>query len=156
MNKQVQSIIRNLENTLDGEPWYGRAVYKILEEIDPALVFKKPEEHSHSLIELLYHMITWAEFCLKSLEQAGKAEMTAIENHDWRTIDPVIHSWEKGISEFKAIHKRIIQLLQSMDDEWLGEKVNFRDFNFRFMLNGLIQHTIYHLGQIAYLKKQLQ
>jgi hypothetical protein len=30
-----------------------------------------------------------------------------------------------------------------------------RSFNYRFMLNGLLQHNIYHLGQIAYVKKQL-
>lgn len=33
MNKEIQSIIRNLENTLDGEPWFGRPVYAILREV---------------------------------------------------------------------------------------------------------------------------
>ena len=58
--------------------------------------------------------------------------------------------------ELKSIHEKIIALLQLKDDEWLKEKVNFRDFDNRFLLNGLIQHNIYHLGQIAYLKKQLE
>ena len=60
MNKEIQSIIRNLIQVNSGEPWFGRAVYTILDEIDPAIVYQKPNENSHSLIQLLYHMVTWA------------------------------------------------------------------------------------------------
>ena len=62
MNKEIQSIITNFENTLNGEPWFGRAVYNLLDEIDEAKVFTKPSDTEHSLIELLWHMNTWAEF----------------------------------------------------------------------------------------------
>ena len=155
MNKETQSIIRNLQNVLSGEPWYGRPVYPMLEEIDPAVVYKKPAEGSHSLIDLLYHLLTWAEFTLKSLEKAEKENITAIEKMDWREINPADHNWEKGVAEFRQVHERIIQLLNEKDDAFLSEMVNHRKFNFRFMLNGLIQHDIYHLGEIAYLKKLL-
>ena len=155
MNKETQSIIRNLQNVLTGTPWYGRAINILVKEVDPSSVHKKPNENSHSLIELLYHMITWAEFTLKSLEMVEENEINAVEKMDWREIDPVVHSWEKGMAEFKVVHEKIIQLLKEKDDEFLKEKVNFRDFNYRFLLNGLIQHNIYHAGQVAYLKKQL-
>ena len=69
MRKEIDYIITTLHSVLDGEPWYGRSVMKLLQEIDPALVHKKPNEKSHSLIELLYHMNTWAEFTLKRLEK---------------------------------------------------------------------------------------
>jgi len=155
MNKEIQSISRNLQNILDGEPWFGRPIYAILDEIDATKVNIKPNEKSHSLTELLYHMNTWTEFILKSLEKAGRDEMTAIEEMDWRSIDPATHSWEKGLTEFRSLNEKIIQLLNDKDDSLLKEMVDFRKFNFRFMLNGLIQHHIYHLGQIAYIKKML-
>ena len=155
MYKETQSIIRNLQNVLNSEPWYGRAVYKILEEITSEIVHKKPNDKSHSLIELLYHMITWAEFTLMQIKGAGKEEIEKIESRDWISIDPSAHTWQKGLIELKSIHEKIIELLQPKEDEWLKEKVNFREFNYRFLLNGLIQHNIYHIGQIAYLKKQL-
>lgn len=155
MNKETQSIINNLQNVLSGDPWYGRSVYAMLEEIDPAIVYKKPNESSHSLIDLLYHSLTWAEFTLKSLEKAGQEDIAAIKKMDWREIDPAVHNWKKGIATFKSIHEKIVLLLNEKDDAFLSEMVNHRKFNFRFMLNGLIQHNIYHLGQIAYLKKLL-
>ena len=57
MNKEIQSIIRNMENTLDGQPWYGRPVYAVLREVDSSIAYKKPAPNSHSLIELLYHPV---------------------------------------------------------------------------------------------------
>lgn len=155
MNKETQSISRNIQNILNGEPWYGRPVFAILNEIDPHIVFKKPNPNSHSIAELLYHTITWAEFCLKQIEKADKKLIEEIQSRDWRNIDPSVHNWEKGLEELRTIHDQIISALESKDDEWLKEKVHFRNFNFRFMLNGLIQHDIYHIGQIAYVKKLL-
>lgn len=156
MNKEIQSIIRNLENTLDGEPWFGRPVYAILREVHEDSAFKKPTSNSHSLIDLLYHMLTWAAFTLKRIEKDRINDLAAFEKLDWREIDPQIHGWEEGLSEYIATHQEIIALLHTKDDMFLEEKVDYRNYNFRFLINGLIQHNIYHLGQVAYLKKLLE
>jgi uncharacterized damage-inducible protein DinB len=155
MNKEVRSIIHNLQNVLSGQPWYGRAVYGIIDEIDPAIVHTKPAGNSHSLIELLYHMITWAGFTLSRLDGDKKQDVTAFEKLDWREIDPKVHTWENGIREYREIHQRIMAILETKEDDFLRGIVDHREYNFRFLLNGLIQHNIYHAGQIAYVKKQL-
>lgn len=156
MNKEIQSIIREFENTLDGNPWYGRPVYEILREIREDITSKQPSPGSHSLVELLYHMITWASFTLKRIEKDQINDMAAFEKLDWREIDPQIHGWEEGLSEYIAIHQEIIARLSEKNDDFLDEKVDYRNYNFRFLLHGLIQHNIYHLGQIAYLKKLIE
>lgn len=161
MNKEIQSIIRNLEDILDGDPWYGRSVYAILREVEPVIAYKKPTTRSHSLIELLYHMLTWAEFALKRIEKDKIDDLAAFEKIDpiaigWREIDPKIHDWDEGLGAFIATHQQIIALLATKDDTFLNETVDYRQYNFGFLLNGLIQHNIYHLGQVAYLKKLLE
>lgn len=110
MNNELQFIIRNLQNINTGQPWYGRPVYEMLDEIDPAIVYKKPNKQ-HSLAELLYHMITWADFTLHRLKGDKEKDMAVFEELDWREIDPKVHTWKKGLSEFKAIHEKIIELL---------------------------------------------
>jgi uncharacterized damage-inducible protein DinB len=155
MNKEVQSIIRTLENVLNGQPWYGKPVYKILEEVDPVRVSVKPNQSGHSLLELLYHMNTWAEFTLQSLQGQKITGMSDFEKDDWRIIDPSRHTWEKGLADFKTTHEKIISQLSEKEDEFLKQIVDHRGYNFRFLLNGLIQHNIYHLGQIAYINKFL-
>lgn len=155
MNKETQYIIKSFESTLSGQPWFGRAVYEILGEVDEAKANTKPNGTEHSMNELLWHMNTWADFVLGSLENKSVDEMKAIEGNDWRQITPETHTWKKGIEQLKSTHKKIIDLLNQKDDSFLGDIVPLRKFNFRFMLNGLAQHNIYHLGQIAYLKKML-
>lgn len=59
------------------------------------------------------------------------------------------------MAEFKSIHKKIAALLNKKDYTFLEEIVDYRKYNYRFLLNGMIEHNIYHLGQIAYLKKLL-
>jgi hypothetical protein len=155
MNKEVQYLITTLTSALQGQPWYGRPVYSLLEEVDPSSVYVKPGETEHSLIELLYHMIAWAAFVQKRLENDKGWDDKYMETIDWRPIDPVEHTWENGVAELKQTHNRIIELLQEKNDDFLGEKVEFREYNFRFLLNGLVQHNIYHVGQIAYVHKFL-
>jgi uncharacterized damage-inducible protein DinB len=154
MKNEVQSIISNLERVLTGQPWYGEAVMPMLRKIHPAVVYINPK-NSHAAIEILYHMINWAQFTLNRLQRIQEEDLIDSEESDWRTIDPKKHTWEKGLKEFEQLHKQIVTELQSKDDSFLKEMVDYREYNFRFLLNGLIQHNIYHLGQIAYLKNLL-
>ena len=82
-------------------------------------------------------------------------DMSAFEKMDWRELNPKLHTRKKALAEFKAIHKKIIALLDKKDDDFLLEIVDYRKYNYRFLLNGMIEHTIYHLGQVAYLNKML-
>lgn len=101
-------------------------------------------------------MNTWAEFTLKRLEKDEEKDMAAFEKLDWRDIDTNEHTWEKGLAQFKVTHDLIIELLATKEDKFLSEKVDYREYNFRFLLHGIVQHDIYHLGQIAYAKKLIE
>ena len=128
MNKETQYIIKSFESTLSGQPWFGRAVYEIVEEANESKVHTKPNGTEHSMIELLWHMNTWAGFVLGSLENKTVDEMKAIEANDWREIDPKTHTWKKGLEQLKSTHKKITELLSQKDDRFLGEIVPLRKF----------------------------
>ncbi len=155
MNKEISAVILSFETILNGQPWFGRSVSELIDETDNKKVFKKPNGTEHSIAELLWHMNTWADFTLKRIQKNASYDLTAAEELDWRIIDPKLHSWKKGVKEFKSLHASIIKELRKKEDAFLEEKVDFRKYNFRFLLNGLVQHNIYHLGQIAYLNKML-
>ena len=154
MRKETDYFIKTIRTVLEGEPWFGQPVMTLLQNVNTDVVYKKPNENAHALIELLYHMLTWAEFTLKRLQKDEEKELKAFEKMDWRTIDPAEHTWEKGLAQFKLAHDLIIDILESKEnDDWLSEKVDYREYNYRFLLHGIIQHDIYHIGQIAYLNK---
>jgi uncharacterized damage-inducible protein DinB len=152
MKKEIESIIQNLETVLEGNPWYGDSIMNILHNIGPEKVYEKLGSKQHSPADILFHMNTWAQFTLDRIEKKENFEKAVLEKMDWREIHPAEHTWEKGGSEFKVIHDLIIEALENKDDSFLDEIVDSWKYNFRFLINGLIQHDIYHIGQLIFLK----
>jgi uncharacterized damage-inducible protein DinB len=156
MNREILLITEQLKDVYNGEPWFGRSVHEILKEVDESIVFEKPSGQ-HSILELLWHMITWKEFTISRLRDENDKSLKYFENLDWRTLD---HSdktlWQQGLQRFSELHNELVEVIPQQKDELLSKKINERNYDFRKLLNGVIQHDIYHLGQIAYLKKLLQ
>jgi len=156
MNREILLIVEQLKDVYDGEPWFGKSVHDILKEIDEAIVFEKPGTQ-HSILELLWHMTTWKEFTISRLHNEDDKSVHFFESNDWRILD---HSdkklWQAGLERFAELHNELVELVQQQKDEILSEQVIGRKYNFRKLLYGIIQHDIYHLGQIAYIKKLLQ
>ncbi|HEX4957680.1 MAG TPA: DinB family protein [Lacibacter sp.] len=153
-NKEVQSIISNLERVLNGQPWYGEAVMPMLRKIHPAVVYINPR-NSHAAIEIVYHMIAWMRFTVDAVNGTITEGNVGEIPMNWRGIDPKVHTWNAALEELEQTHKELVSLLHTKDDSLLNQKLPNRDYNYRFLLNGVIQHNIYHLGQIAFLKNLL-
>lgn len=155
MKKEINSIIQSIDNLLTGHPWFGRNATELLGQVVPELAYTRPGDADHSLCDLLWHMNTWAEFTANRIQGSRKKDVATDPALDWRKTGQKTNNWDKGLREFIAIHRRVISLLRERDDAWLDKKVDYREYNFRYLLNGMIQHDIYHLGQIAYLHKLL-
>jgi len=155
MEKQISSIIDNLTEIMKGQPWHGKSADEILAEISPEKTNVRPGHHPHTAVDLIYHMLTWSEFTLKRIQGEQINDMKAFEQLDWREIDPQIHGWEEAVNDFKKTNDQIIEALREKNDDWLNNKVDYREYNFAFLLDGLIKHHIYHLAQINYIAKTL-
>lgn len=155
MNTEINRIIDNLLNVFSGDPWYGKSISAVLEEVQPELVYEKPAPDSHSIIELIYHMTDWSTFACHRLEKINQAGPPPPNTFAFSMTNLDVNTWNNGIAQFTAFNNKIITLLRASDDSLLEETVEFRTYNFRYMLEGLIQHNIYHLGQIIYLHKLL-
>jgi uncharacterized damage-inducible protein DinB len=157
MNKEIQYIIKLLQAVYDGTPWYGRNIKEICSEINGTIALRKPNEQQHSIVELLYHMITWREFIISRLQAGNDKTMKYFEENDWRNLD---HSdatlWDKGLKLLEDTQMLLVRLLDNQKDELLNQQVAEREYNYRALLHGIIHHDIYHLGQIAYAKKLLK
>ena len=155
MNKEIQYIIKLFKISYDGEPWFGRSVKALLSEVDPKAAMQKPSGQ-HSMLELLYHMINWREFTISRIQSGYDKQLKYFEEHDWQQLD---HSdqglWSKGLQLLEDNQQLLMRLLATLDDSMLGNQVGDREYNYRYLFHGVLQHDIYHLGQIAYVKKLL-
>ena len=156
MQKEIQPLIQQLKESYEGDPWFGRNMQIILSEINAELAVQKPANNQHSILELLYHVINWRQFTINRLQGPLKNDLQHFEQHDWQQLD---HSdktlWDKGLQELQFTQQKLLELLNNMNAEQLNEPVKERSYTNSYLINGIIQHDIYHLGQIAYIKKLL-
>lgn len=156
MNREILLLAEQIKDAYQGQPWFGRSVKEILGETDESIVFEKPNGQ-HSILELLWHMITWKEFTISSLRKDNRLPTQYFEENDWRRLDHSDKSlWEKGLQRFAEVHNELIEIIQQQTDDLLLQKVSGKEYDFRKLLYGIVDHDIYHLGQIAYIKKMLQ
>lgn len=154
MNNELKMYAAQLTENFSGEPWFGRSIQVILGEINEDIASQKPSGQ-HSILELLYHMINWRLFAINRLEKSSST-VKSFEENDWQVLDHNDKSlWQKGIEQLNMTQHKLVYLLKSMNDEELQNPVHERDYENRTLINGIIQHDIYHLGQIAYIKKML-
>ncbi len=154
MNNELKMYAAQLNENFSGEPWFGRSIQAILGEINESIACQKPSGQ-HSILELLYHMINWRLFTINRLENSPST-VKAFEENDWQVLDHRDTGlWQKGIEELNITQQKLLNLLKTMNVEELQNPVHERDYENRTLINGIIQHDIYHLGQIAYIKKIL-
>jgi len=156
MNTEILQISEQLKDAYQGDPWFGRSIKALLAEVNEDIAFEKLNGQ-HSIVELLWHMITWREFTISRLQREEAETLSYFEESDWRELDHSDNSlWKKGLTRLDETQAELIAAIQKQNDGLLEQTVAERKYNFRKLLVGMVQHDIYHLGQIAYLVKLLR
>lgn len=144
-----------MKDAYEGEPWFGRNAKALLSEVDEESALVKLNRQ-HSILELLWHMVNWREFVISHLAPSEKS-LAWFEEHDWQELnDPDPKLWHEGLERLQQTQDQLLQLLTEKDDSLLAQNVSERNYNYRTLLNGIVQHDIYHLGQIAFIRKALR
>lgn len=154
-NAEIAVLVYQLNEIYEGEPWHGKGIKAILDNVGPPIVFEKPSGQ-HSILELVWHMLNWKEFALNRLLKTDK-DLKHFEEMDWRELDHSNTSlWAEGLKSFWQVHRQFMDVLQQLDDKLLDEIVQGRKYNYRKLLNGIRDHDVYHAGQIIYIQKMLK
>jgi len=147
-------LIFDFNDVLDGKPWYGDAVMKKLININPEVANMQPLPSFNSIAKIVQHMINWRIFTIKKMQGDEAFDIRQDDENDW--IEVHISSqedWDLLVHKLWATQLEIIELISSKSEIFFDEKVSGRDYNFSFLLSGIVQHDVYHLGQIALIKK---
>jgi uncharacterized damage-inducible protein DinB len=157
---ETERLRRELESTMDGDPWYGSAVARILDGIDAPGAAAHPIKGAHSIWELVLHMTAWANEVRRRLD--GGKHGDPVEG-DWPAVGSTTpDEWKKAVSSLRRAHTELAQTLASTDDAALARQVGGnqidatgRPVTLYQTAIGILQHDTYHAGQIAILKKAL-
>jgi uncharacterized damage-inducible protein DinB len=147
-------IADQLRRAFDGEAWHGDSLFEILAGVTAAQAAAHPIKGAHSIWELVLHIAAWDAAVLRRFEGV------AVELSDAENFPPVTDvsdaAWKAALARVKSGHEDLIQAVAAMPDSRLAEMVTGKEgdhYTFYYMLHGLAQHELYHVGQIALVKK---
>lgn len=160
MNILIQHIIQQLEDIQEAKLWIGSNFKSQLNKVSEQDFFKRPMEDLHSVAEILSHLTLWREETVLKIK-TGKGSKTDECEENWL---PNNQLQLKGAETIKSNYDNslieTIRLLQNKDDSFLQQEYYDTDFKgnytYQWLLNGMIQHDVYHLGQIGIIIKFLK
>jgi uncharacterized damage-inducible protein DinB len=151
MYSEVRKIRSLIKSCYTGPAWHGPAVLEAIQDIDYTITGTRIND-SHNIIELVHHMASWKVFISKKLEGDGDFDVTGEFN--WRKIEqPSEKDWLAAKKRLDDAHEHLMAQLKHTKDAILLEGVPGRSYNYFFLLTGIVNHDLYHLGQILLLKK---
>lgn len=151
MNKEIERIIDLLKRTTDGYAWHGPDIRTVLDDVSLVQAVLRING-GHSIAELIHHITMWRIFAIKKLQGEDSFDITLESN--FKRIESVSEEeWKELLDNLRHSQEALIHELSERNDSLLDEQVPGRSYNFYVLLQGIIQHDIYHLGQMVFLKK---
>jgi uncharacterized damage-inducible protein DinB len=149
--KEIERIVDQLNRAFVGEAWHGPAVVEILEGVTTKQAMAHPLAGGHSIWELALHLAAWMRAVLRRLH-GEPAQLTDAENFPAVT-DSSEQAWEETRESIKRAHEELRSAILHLDDSRLDQPIIEGMSSIYVTLHGVIQHSLYHAGQIAILKK---
>jgi uncharacterized damage-inducible protein DinB len=150
---EVQRILDHYDGVMNGAAWHGNPIWQILGGISPEVAAARPIANAHSIWELVGHMAYWESVAARRLHglRAGLEE----EGNFPAAPEATDANWRKTLDQFRASNQSFREALQQLAPSRLDEMSAAGKRSFYGEAHGLIEHNVYHAGQIALLAKAM-
>lgn len=147
---EINRIVRLLSKTFDKGAWHGPTVSEVLETVNAEQAHWRAGS-SHSIIELVLHMISWRRFAVHRLRGDGTYEVSPEMNFPV----PDSETWSEVCGRLERSQEELLEAARKFPEERLGELVPSSSFKYTYytLLHGIAHHDIYHIGQIQLIRK---
>ncbi len=151
---EVERIEDQLRRAIEGDAWHGPSVQHLLADVTVNQAIAKPVGGAHSIFELLFHMGAWEGVALKRLR--GSADALP-DDQNWPSENPSDEAaWNDCKARFEHQNEQLRRAILELSDDQLASEAPGADYSFYYLLHGVIQHDLYHGGQIALLKRAVR
>ncbi len=147
-----------LERTWKGDAWHGPTLSELTSGLTATQAATPHLEDAHSIWEIVLHLTGWMREVDRRMAGGEPGEP---QGGDWPDIGAVTEErWQAARDDLGRTVGALASRIRAFSDERLGERVGKqRDpamgtgQTYYVMLHGVVQHNLYHGGQIALLKK---
>jgi uncharacterized damage-inducible protein DinB len=148
---EIDRILKHYDGVLSGDAWHGDSVWDVLGDIPAAIAAARPLNSAHSIWEIVAHMTFWEGVVIQRFhgQRAGLVE----ELNFPPTPAPTEENWRKTLDEFRNSNRLFRDALAGLDPAKLNQLTAAGKRTYYGEAHGIMEHHVYHLGQIALLKK---
>jgi uncharacterized damage-inducible protein DinB len=150
---EVERIVDQLKRAFEGGAWHGPAVIEILEGITAQQAAAQPLGAVHSIWEIVLHIAAWEGAGARRL-RGDRAQLSSEE--DWPVVTASSQeAWQQTMKALKQGNEELRSAISRLDESRLNQPILEGMSSVYQTLHGIVQHDLYHAGQIAILKKMI-
>jgi len=149
---EKKRLNHQLKRAFEGTAWHGPSVSEVLAGVDAQQAAAHPIAGAHSIWELALHIQTWERVGRRRIQEFVPIDVS--DEEDWpKVTDTSEAAWANTLEELRSNHQALRAAIRELDEAKLDEIVPGTTYSVYFLLHGVVQHDLYHAGQIALLKK---
>jgi uncharacterized damage-inducible protein DinB len=153
---EITRILDQYQRAYSGASWSGDSLMRTLAGLSAEQAAARPLPQAHSIWEIVLHLRSWQDMVRRRLEAERYLDMPETEN--WPAIPEVSgKAWMRDIVALSESRQLLVAAVTALtdarlDDSFPGQEPAAGESVY-VLLHGLVQHTVYHTGQLVLLRK---
>lgn len=146
-----------LGRTSTGAGWYGPGLAGLLADVSAQQAAASPLAGSHTIWQVVLHVVAWRGVARGLIEGGSETELPDEDN--WPAVaDTSRSAWEATLASLAESGDRLQEAMARFPESRLDEPVlayrrdGSSGITYYELLHGVVQHDVYHAGQIAVLR----
>lgn len=157
---EIERLLDQFRRAYDGDSWAGPSLLATLQGLTAAQAQQRPLPAAHSIWEIVLHLETWLQVVRRRIAEHKLLGPTDEQN--WPALPAVADeaAWQQAQDRLTHAHAHLLTTVATLHDadleRYLPQEPTYAQGtpgSYYVLLHGLVQHTLYHTGQIALLRK---
>ena len=158
---ETNRIADQLQRAYEGPAWHGPSLLEVLAGVSASQALAQPISNTHSIWQIVLHIAAWMDAVR---ERIANGPVALPADGDWPDImDRSEAGWQATLALLAQKQQALLDTLANLTDEQLKRRLGTEHdpssasgYSAYYNLHGVMQHNLYHTGQIVLLKKLLQ
>jgi uncharacterized damage-inducible protein DinB len=148
---ELDRILDQYDRAMHGHAWHGDSLWKILNGISPQQAATHVDPNAHNIWELVAHVTFWETQVYRRLNCLP--DRSANKRNFPATPEATTENWNRTLEDLRRSNRDFRSAFAQLDDSQLDQPLPARKKSAYVELHGVIQHNLYHAGQIALLRR---
>jgi uncharacterized damage-inducible protein DinB len=151
---EVARILDQMRRAWDGDAWHGPPLWPLLADVSAKEADARPIAGAHTIAELVFHIA----FCKdEARRRVGGEHIVSPDAESWPPHGVANEAaWKERRAFLQTKQRDLEETVAALSDDRLANPVACKNYNVYVLLHGIIQHDLYHAGQIALLKRAIR